>query len=370
MKTKIKILLIAIFSAGLVFFTCLSEAADILTFTKIGTHPSNRELSGEGADSEAAQGIASDGINWFYSNKTHVYRLKTDFRNRDKAYNAAGIKFGSAKCDHVGGIDYYDGEVYAALDGCSDNKARIVVLDTNLGFKRYAVIHALNNSFPWVAVNPIDAGYFYTISPDGKKKMLAFPRNFANGASLNAVKEVHFKDHPQDKLDHFWVQGGAFSANGLFFRTVDDAKDEDSKHTGIWVYELDYPVVNGSTAQRIGFINIKYDPDQWVPGLCGFDQCKRKYELEDLDVTTIRTGPTIGNVHILLLSNEADEDDVSVLHYTIGDYDADGVIDTLDNCLRISNAAQADLDRNGMGLACDRNEVGSILVPSLDLPLQ
>lgn len=368
MSVKTKVIPPIVFFLVLVFASCPSEGADILQFTQTGIHPSNRELSGEGADSEEAQGIAFDGSHWFYSNKTDIYRLNKNFAYCDRKYKVSGQRFGPATCEHVGGIDYYDGEVYAAIDTCSDNRARVLVFDTNLKLLRFAYVPELKGSFPWIAINPRDADYFYTIGPR-EVWLLIFPRHFYNAAKLSSVKEVYLIDHPQDKLDHFWEQGGAFSKNGLFFRTVDDSKDEKSDHTGIWVYELSHPGEARAIATRVGFINIQYDPDLWVPIHCMYDECVRNYELEDLDVASIASGPTAGDIHIIMLHNQADEDDVSVYHYAAGDYDGDGIKDTEDNCIRIANPGQEDLDHDGAGFVCDDDD-GAVLPPVIALSLQ
>jgi hypothetical protein len=123
-----------------------TTAADVLHFSKIGTHPLDRELSNEKADSEEAQGIAFDGSHWFYSNKWNIYRLASDFRKSEVTFKATEHSFSGVKCAHLGGIDYHDGEVFAALDNCSDGKARILVLDPNLKFKRAAILPALDGS--------------------------------------------------------------------------------------------------------------------------------------------------------------------------------------------------------------------------------
>ncbi len=361
MNTKTKVISIFVFLLAVIFTSSALKAANILQFIKVNTHPSNRELSNENSYSEEAQGIAFDGSHWFYSNKYHIYRFNRDFKNSDRKYHVSTLRFGTEKCGHVGGIDYYKGNIYVGLDNCSDNLARVVIFDRNLNFKKYAIVPQLKE-LAWIAVNPHDDTYLYTIAPNGKQ-LLAFPRHFSNAASINSVKVISFIDHPQDKLGHIHKQGGAFTASGLFFRTVDDSENEYSSYTGIWVYELEYPILNGSTARCVGLINIKYNPDQWGS--------YRQYELEDLDVSTVTVGPTTGDIHIIMLSNEGgDEDDVSVYHYTAGDYDGDGIKDVHDNCIWVANVGQEDLDLDGRGTLCDNDEVGSVLLPAIILPLQ
>jgi hypothetical protein len=341
-------------SSCLLTLSVLAET-DVLSFSRIGTFPSNRELSGENADSENANGIAYNGTHWFYANQWNIYRLSSSFQSADDSINIASYRLEGVKCNHIGGIDSYDGEIYAALDNCSDNEARVLVLDDEYLFvKRFAILPQLRDSFPWVAVNPMNDDFFYALAPD-KRSLLAFERDFENNEIIRAIKEetISFIDHPQDVLDHFWTQGGAFSENGLFLRTVDDAKDEYSAHTGVWIYELGKSSEQGLAASRVGFINIRYDPDMWVPGACWFDQCERNYELEDLDATSISTGNTKGDVHIIMLSEEAGEDDVSVFHYLSGDFDQDGSRDLTDNCIWDFNPSQKDQNANGIGDACE-----------------
>lgn len=367
MKSKAIILALVVSLGSILSIPGPVSGTDILEFTKQSTHPKDRELSNEGADSEEAQGLAFGSSHWFYSNSSNIYRLQADFRTRDKKAGLGADALGGKKCGHVGGLDFFDGEVYAALDGCSGGHAIVAVLDTDLRLKRFAILPPLDGSFPWVAINPIDSDVFYTVSKD-KKRLLAFDRFFESGSTLTTVKSVEFRDHPDSKLDHFWKQGGAFSPNGLFFRTVDDAKDERSRDTGIWVYAIEPQHPQNAVANRVGFINIKYDPDIWTPDCRFSGECKRSDELEDVDATSIASGPTAGDVHILMLSNEGGEDDISVFHYVAGDYDHDGSRDSLDNCFRLANPGQEDLDRDGSGFVCDPDEVGKALVPTVSIP--
>jgi hypothetical protein len=279
------------------------------TFVPIGSSPADSRLSAERANSSEAQGIAFSGSHWYYSNRWTIYRLSPDFRASDQERRIAppfGVRFGDATCDHVGGLDFYDGELYAALEGCSDHQARVAVFDADLCLKRSATLPELEGGLAYVAVNPLDDAFFYTEARD-KRGLIAFPRNFA-GSSLTSVKTVRFSENPGDVLADYWTQGGAFSTTGLFFRVVDDAHDDDSSHTGVWIYEI-----VGTSGRRTGFINIRYDPDRFA--ITNW----RNEELEDIDASSIATGATRGDVHVLLLNNEVwGEDRVSVLHFARG----------------------------------------------------
>jgi hypothetical protein len=129
------------------------------SYIRIGTSPRDTKLSTEGANSNEAQGIAFSGSHFYYSNRWTIFRLSTEFRETDVGIRVAplrlpfglrvaslygGLRFGEATCDHVGGIDFYDGELYAALESCSDHRARIVVFDRGLRLKRSAVLPELS----------------------------------------------------------------------------------------------------------------------------------------------------------------------------------------------------------------------------------
>jgi hypothetical protein len=303
-----------------------------------------------------AQGIAynPDSGHWYFSNKHTVVRLDGNFSNPDQAFHlwewvevqdeCSSTSFGyerrpfdlgefagmgSNVCTHVGGIEYFDGELYVALDHCSHSEARslIAVFDARLNLRRVAALPEME-SFPWLAVNPRDPDNFYTVMKNKaavdlhNRALVVFPRNFDNGEFLQWTRLVEFDRHPQDLLDHFWTQGGGFSQDGLFFRVVDDAKAHRSRHTGIWVYSPDQPQAAtelGTTRmQLVGFVHIPYDAAQ-IGG--------RNLELQDLDTSPIScelNERTCGSLHVLLLDNDQpfEEAEIWVKHYQRWDMDA------------------------------------------------
>jgi len=324
-------------------------AQDVVSLTKLQSDPANREFSGAGAHSEEAQGLAIGPVWIYYSNVRSLYKMNRWMTTASRKVRVDHLPFGSETCHHVGGLDVYDDELYVALDNCSDKLARIAVFDLDLDLVRHARIHSLANSFPWVSVNPLDSELFYTSSSDAHSRSLfGFPRQFETDSDLRVIKAIHFSDRPSDVLDKVWRQGADFAPNGMLVRVVDDAEDEDSLHTGLWIYELDKPIVDGSQAKRVGFFNIQYNPDIGS---------KRSDELEDVDIGSIGN-PGIdrfaSDLHLIYLSNEpADEDDVTIMHFSANDFDSDGINDFLDNCFREANSSQTDRDNDGYGGVCD-----------------
>ena len=334
-------------------------AQDVVRFDALRANPEDRELSNVGASSEEAQGIATSEQAVYYSNSDSIFRLNRTMQSTTASLALTSLSFGGSTCSHVGGIDVFSSRVYLALDKCVDGVARLIVLSLDLRVISFARLPVLEGSFPWVSVNPIDPEYFYTVSKDGRA-LLAFERDFSSGAIVHVAKRIRFRDHPADvsALNDFWTQGGDFASNGLFLRVVDDARDEDSLHTGVWAYEIPFPITDGVSATRVGFINIQYDPD-----ILG----SRADELEDLDASSTDSGPFRSSLHVLFLSNELGEDDISVLHFAARDFDRDGLSDLRDNCWRLTNSEQIDLDGNGVGFDCDRTEVGRIIMPSISM---
>jgi len=64
-------------------------------------------------------------------------------------------------CDHIGGISYYDGKIYAAIENSTESDPAIMVYDADtLDFIKAYQIPLEDNHMPWCAVDA-DRGYVY-----------------------------------------------------------------------------------------------------------------------------------------------------------------------------------------------------------------
>ncbi|MCA9218297.1 MAG: hypothetical protein KDB27_34750, partial [Planctomycetales bacterium] len=262
----------------------------------------------------------------------------------------------------------------------TDTKARIARLNRDLTTLEYATIEGTQGQLAWVAVNPRDDLFLYTESRE-RESLLAFPRHFDNGETItfgsfeelspiipswhsacreHDCKEIRFADDANEltRRAFYGPQGGDFAPNGLFFRAVDvlaDDKVMDIVDAGIWIYQLEDDITNGSTARRVSKIKMAYD------SIGDFFGQGRDHELEDLDISLTPNLP--GAVHVLMLNNDfPDDDNFSIMHFASGDLDRDGTTDIADNCIWHANADQRDSDSDGSGDVCDPMEETTISV--------
>ena len=95
----------------------------------------------------------------------------------------------------------------------------------------------------------------------------------------------------------------------MFYLVVDHKSDEHSQFTGVHLFDLrgsrgaEVSLSDGNT----NFINIAYDPDY-----DGTDW--RDYELEGLTVVDYMG---FGQLHVIMLQNDIDDDDVYIDHFAI-----------------------------------------------------
>ncbi|HQN73609.1 MAG TPA: thrombospondin type 3 repeat-containing protein [bacterium] len=261
--------------------------------------------------------------------------------------------------DKFGDIDFFDGELYVP----NGNSMEIYEWDEENFNKKYDIDLGLS-SFG-VAVHPMSRDVFAYADNDGYiygYKFNAARNDFkCTDNTIGFYTKSGVRINHEDFTNNHWTQGMDFSPNGRYmFYVHDDEHDEDSNYTGVYVYYFDdenmkkivsdscYNSSNPIKATLVGFLNIKYDPDQGAIG----GKTIRLDELEGIDVGYVEGY----GLRVLMLHNKAilaGIESHSVLHFITGDYDGDSVRDIYDNCPLIGNNNQLDFDNDGIGNACD-----------------
>jgi hypothetical protein len=316
-------------------------------FNLVKIDPNDSELGD--IESEEIQGIANSYAFWYICNRGTIYKsTSANCTNKIGSVNLKDLlnDLGNQAYDHFGDMDFYDGLLYVATTGNAD--PIVVVFDENLNFKTYAKFPIdKQKSAAWVAIDPITKNLF---SSDPYTKLNAFDRSFASdpsfpaGSTLKYLYSVNLsfidnfdnevevlKAHNKTRrvilengilkitpsvsinyFDHVFNQGGAFSPNGNFYYVLDDATFDYSEHSGIHAFRI-----NGNQAREFK-INGKNNKKEIVDFMNVKNSTRylgwRDWEFEGITVWD-RGGE--GQIHVLLMCNEIDDDDISLLHYWI-----------------------------------------------------
>ncbi len=272
------------------------------------------------------QGIANSDNHWYISNVRTIWKSKSE--NIKDEVIATHLdqntkNFGTNNYNHIGDIDFYDGSLYAAIDGKNGVKALLAVFDENLRYKTHAFFPRNKQSTAgWVAINPVN-GLIYSASshPDDNKyrnftTIHVYENNVRKGSDLIWKKDIKLNFATPKSNDKFWNdvydQGAAFDKDGIFYYVVDHASDRNSEYTGVHAFKIDGNVGN---ELREHFINIKYNPDP-------SDEFGRGDELEGItfwdrtDSKKFTQDRYPGNIHVLkMYNNDIFDDQITLYHY-------------------------------------------------------
>ena len=168
------------------------------------------------------QGITTDGEFYYTSgslagiNLTALAKFDCEgFELVKTAINPLPDKCSDRGNNHIGGISYYNGNIYAPVEGGDEVYACIVVFDAET-LEATGEVYDLPNEIytdgvPWCAVDP-DTGYLYASKWSEAEKMYAYDIN----DSMKLVKEIDLTG--LGVIDR--IQGGEFY-NGTLYLSND-----------------------------------------------------------------------------------------------------------------------------------------------------
>ncbi|MCH7520669.1 MAG: T9SS type A sorting domain-containing protein [Candidatus Marinimicrobia bacterium] len=167
-------------------------------------------------DSRFSQGVATDGVVWYFSARQILFKINFEFDYLIVHENPIPQFLLDQGYDHIGDIAYFEGKLYAPIEDRTYVKPIIAIFDTaSLNFTGvYALVP--QSHIPWVAVDP-RTGYFYSSEFDGVNKLFVYDPDLA------FIGEVQL----DTTLSR--VQGGAFLGDFLYLAC----------DNGDFVYEVD-----------------------------------------------------------------------------------------------------------------------------------
>ncbi|MBQ8782198.1 MAG: hypothetical protein IJZ57_00290 [Clostridia bacterium] len=212
----------------------------------------------------SGQGITTDGEYYYTSGSLAAinFTILGKFTVEDMELQKSRINPLPDKCsdrgnNHIGGISYYNGKIYAPVEGGDEVYACIVVFDCET-LKPTGEVYDLPNEIyddgvPWCAVDP-DTGYLYASKWSHAKTVYAYDVN----NSMKLVKEIPIKG--LDEIDR--IQGGEFYNGTLYL-------SNDIENNGNYKNILSFNVETGETAVKfirdVGGDNVEAEGLTFLP---------------------------------------------------------------------------------------------------------
>ena len=165
-----------------------------------------------------SQGVTNDGEYFYFSGNKHLG--KADMESGEISLintNAIPEELQKKGCNHIGGLSYYNGYVYAAVEDGPDYLNSFIVLydaDTlEYSGKYYALPHELHiEGVPWCAVD-VERNYLYTAEWSNATVLNVFSLD-----DLSFVKTVSLSE-PIDRIQ------GAEMFDGKLYMSCDEEND-------------------------------------------------------------------------------------------------------------------------------------------------
>ncbi|MDX9806194.1 MAG: thrombospondin type 3 repeat-containing protein [bacterium] len=322
---------------------------------------------------EDNQGIACSNDYMFFSNEKNVYDLiyledgwlismdswfnvSSDGNKLEDLANTININdscLKGYKLNHIGDLDYYNGEIYIPIDEKDGNKNGVVVVVNENSKEIEKIIKIPENKddtgMPWVAVNPLD-GKIY-LPCDEKKKVCRY-------SFLQVVEADDYSDScpaykiegdPEKEIslelehnnDGKICQGASFSNNGIFA----------ASGCGDWEGAT-FHYISEKEVIKLGEVHVVYE------GV---------YNTENQGVAFSNgtlCGGFKGTFFYQRYNQIPDEDALTIYaysDYSQSDYDEDGILDLDDNCPIDENYYQGDWNEDGIGDACQDSDEDGIM---------
>ncbi len=202
------------------------------------------------------QGITTDGEYFYTSGSIAAIDLTALSKIRIEDMEIVDVKINPLpdKCsergnDHIGGISYYNGKIYAPVEGGDEVYASIVVYDAKT-LEHTGEIYDLPNELypdgvPWCAVDP-ETGYLYASFWDEADVIHVYDVN----DSMKSVRDIEVKG--ADFIDR--IQGGEFY-NGELYLSYDIHDNGNIKN--IMKVDVETGEVSLAAERNVGSDNVE-----------------------------------------------------------------------------------------------------------------
>lgn len=266
---------------------------------------------------EEIQGVATTSTHWFFAHNKDYWNdpnipdmiripITAPLEQRSTWDAALVVPMPQALLslgyDHFGDPDEHNGRIYVPVEQKEDYgiPGAIAEFDTNLNYLGYAIL-ARDNA-PWVAVDPTTGLMYTSNGRAGVQSVDVYSMSFTNGhlSGLLKTDDRRLWERNGQLVQPFYrIQGGAFSARGNLYLSVDGRVESATAPVGVFGFEA------GSFRREVWF-DVPYDTsnDEELEGL------------EVRDLTGVGAPGITGQLHVVMLDNDdTTNDDLYFKHY-------------------------------------------------------
>jgi hypothetical protein len=251
------------------------------------------------------QGVARGGGHWFFSGNGSWFGFgdvtpRAIFKLKGPKL-VGQLRVHDYEANHLGALDFHDGQVYAALEGSpkSPHGTALYLVDETLEFSQLVPLLGEDGgappqggSMPWCAVHPWNGLVYSSPFGDSDDVTTVFAYEWADDGLRNVPSEGIPLRVPIRR-----VQGGCFSPNGHLYLTSDEYAVGKNKAVHV------FSALNG--AYR-GFLRVLAEEES--------------QELEGLCFAPMKIGGHAVQLHVVLLDQiDLEKDDIFFKHYAAPD---------------------------------------------------
>ncbi len=275
---------------------------------------------------DEANGIANDRNNWFITQRKRLWRIPVGVDLKHVSSHSPGVTVIELErveqlrgFDHFGDLDYYEfegrGFVLVPVEFAEkQQEAVIAIFDANtLRYVTHAALPERRHA-SWVAVDP--EGYIYTSEFRQQRSIEKYRPEWnllreRNELRLTRLPPVNLLDRNGSSIIIDSVQGGAISSDGRHLYLVAGYYTGSHPSWGIHIFNLRTGRRLVRSNKRKGVFKYEFHPNG-IRGRGGEEpEGMAIWDLDDGRAPGIK-----GQLHVLLLRNEADTDDIYLKHYS------------------------------------------------------
>ncbi|MGQ9638619.1 MAG: Ser-Thr-rich GPI-anchored membrane family protein [Thermodesulfobacteriota bacterium] len=282
----------------------------------VGEHPKARKIDW----SDEAQGIAHDKDHWYITQKGTLWKIPVSVDLSNARRTSPGVRAIDLRnvpqlqgqgYNHFGDLDYYEfkGQGYLLIP-IEKGKAppAIAAFDAaTLGYINHATFGL--PGAPWCAID--SQGVVY-ISNTGATvlRFMVYWETLRKDRKLNlgSLGSIFLQDESGKQVFIDTPQGGAISPMENSLYLVAGYSEGSHPSWGIHVFDLRTGRRIARSQNGFGPFNYEFHP--------GWSKYEEPEGMTIWDLDDGRAPGIVGKLHVLMLDNDADQDDIYLKHYT------------------------------------------------------